>query len=84
MRIRKPHGCDFLITLVETGLSPEDLGDPKVSLRLAASAAESVYRFRADHDLLDAELQALARRRHLNPQPPLHKRAHALFPKTPQ
>ena len=54
-------GCDFLVTLVETGLSPEDLADPKVSLRLAASGADSVDRFRADHDLIAAELPALAR-----------------------
>ena len=24
-------GCDFLLTLVETGLSPEDVGDPRIS-----------------------------------------------------
>ena len=54
-------GCDFLVTLVETGLSPEDLADPKVSLRSAASAADSVDRFRADHDLIAAELPALTR-----------------------
>ena len=54
-------GCDFLITLVETGLSPENLGDPKVSLRLAAASAESVNRFNSDHDLLAAELPPLAR-----------------------
>lgn len=54
-------GCAFLVMLIETGLSPEDLEDPKVTLRLAASAAESVYRFNADHDLLAAELPPLAR-----------------------
>ena len=54
-------GCDFLVTLVETGLSPEDLADPKVSLWLAAVSAESVNRFHADHDLLAAELPILAR-----------------------
>ena len=54
-------GCAFLVRLVETGISPDDLGDPKVSLRLAASAADSVDRFDADHDLLAAELPALAR-----------------------
>ena len=54
-------GCAFLVRLVETGISPDDLGDPKVSLRLAASAADSVDRFHADHDLLAAELPALAR-----------------------
>ena len=32
-----------------------------MSLRLAASAADSVDRFDADHDLLAAELPALAR-----------------------
>ena len=52
-------GCDFLVTLVETGISPESLADPKVSLRLAASAADSVDRFNADHDLIAAALPAL-------------------------
>ena len=77
-------GCDFLITLVETELSPEDLADPKVSLPLAASAAESVYRFRADHDLLAAELPALAREKAAQPQPPLYRRADTLLPQMPR
>ncbi len=25
-------GCEFLVTLVESGIPPEDLADPKVSL----------------------------------------------------
>ena len=54
-------GCDFLVTLVESGLSPEYLADPKASLWLAGSSADSVERFRADHDLIAAELPALAR-----------------------
>ena len=54
-------GCDFPVTLVETGLSPEDLGDPMVSLRLAASAAESVSIHDADHDLTASKLPILAR-----------------------
>lgn len=54
-------GCAFLVMLVETGLSLEDLQDPNVSLRLAAAAADSVDRFRSDHDPLAAELPALAR-----------------------
>ena len=54
-------GCAFLTMLVETGLSPEDLTDPKMSLRLAASAADFVDRFHADHTLIADELPALAR-----------------------
>ena len=54
-------GCEFLVTLVEGRRSTEDLADPKVSLWLAAVSADSVNRFRSDHDLLSAELPALAR-----------------------
>ena len=54
-------GGDFLVTLVESGLSPEYLADPKASLWLAGSSADSVERFRADHHLIAAELPALAR-----------------------
>jgi len=54
-------GCDFLVTVVESGLSPEDLADPKISLSLAGLSADSVEIWRADHDLLAAELPALAR-----------------------
>ena len=54
-------GGDFLVTLVESGLSPEYLADPKASLWLAGSSADSVERFRANHHLIAAELPALAR-----------------------
>jgi len=54
-------GCQFLVTVVESGLSPEDLADPKVSLWLAGKAADSVEIFRDDHDQIAAELPALAR-----------------------
>ena len=54
-------GCEFLVTMVESGISPEDLADLKVSLRLAAVSADSVNRFNADHDLIAAELPTLAR-----------------------
>ncbi len=50
-------GCDFLVTLVETGLSPEDLADPKVSLWLAAVSAESVSIHNPNHNLLAARLR---------------------------
>ena len=54
-------GCAFLVTLVETGIAPEDLEDPKVSLRLAASAADSVDRFHTDYHMIAAKLPTLAR-----------------------
>ena len=61
--MNSPVGCDFLVTMVESGVSPEDLADPKVSLSLAAVSADSVNRFNADHDLIAAEPPALARER---------------------
>ena len=45
-------GCDFLVTAVESGLSPEDLADPKISLWLAAASIESVNIHYSDHKLL--------------------------------
>ncbi len=56
-------GCQFLVTLVESGLSPEDLADPKVSLWLAAVSIESVSTYDTDHHLYAAELPVLARER---------------------
>ena len=54
-------GCAFLVTLVESGLSPEDLADPKVSFWLAAVCIESVSIHDPDHKLLASELPTLAR-----------------------
>ena len=54
-------GCQFLVALVESGLSPEELADPKVSLWLAAVSADEVNIYNSDHDLIAAELPALAR-----------------------
>lgn len=54
-------GCGFLVKLSESGLSPEVLADPMVSLGLAAVSAESVNIHRSDHKLIAAELPALAR-----------------------
>ena len=56
-------GCDFLVTVVESGIPLQELEDPKVSLWLAGAAADSVDRFRSDHDLIAAELPGLARER---------------------
>jgi len=54
-------GCQFLVALVESGLSPEELADPKVSLWLAAVSADVVNIYNSEHDLIAAELPALAR-----------------------
>ena len=54
-------GCDFLVTAVESGLSPEDLADPEISLWLASSSVETVNIDTSDHKLLAAELPPLAR-----------------------
>ena len=54
-------GCDFLVTAVESGLSPVDLADPKISLSLASSSVETVNIHTSDHKLLAAELPPLAR-----------------------
>ena len=56
-------GCAFLVMLDETGLSPEDLRDPGVRLRLAADSADTVFRYDADYDLLVSELPILARKK---------------------
>ncbi|MYC07122.1 MAG: hypothetical protein F4X57_08130 [Chloroflexi bacterium] len=54
-------GCQFLVTLVESGLSPEDLADPKVSLWLAAASANKVNIYNVGHDLIAADLPARAK-----------------------
>ena len=56
-------GCAFVVTLDETGISPEELRDPGVSLRLAASAAESVCIHDSDYDQVASELPTLARKK---------------------
>ncbi len=56
-------GCEFLVALVESGLSPEELADPKASLWLAAVSADVVNIYNSEHDLIAAELPALARER---------------------
>ena len=57
-------GCHFLVTLVESGLSPEVLADPKVSLSLAAGSAYFMDIHHHDehaHRRITAELSSLAR-----------------------
>ena len=56
-------GCAFLVMLDETGLSPEDLRDPRVSLRMAADSADFVFRYGPDYELLSSELPTLARKK---------------------
>lgn len=62
--LNSPVGCHFLVTLVESALSPEVLADPKVSLWLAAGSAESVNIYHHEkhvHRRITAELSSLAR-----------------------
>lgn len=57
-------GCHFLVTLVESDLSPEVLADPKVSLSLAASSEYFMDIYHHDehvHRRITAELSSLAR-----------------------
>ena len=62
--MKSPVGCHFLLTLVESGLSPEVFADPKVSLSLAAVSAESVniyWHEKHIHRRITKELSYLAR-----------------------
>lgn len=54
-------GCAFVVALDESGLSPDDVADPNVALRVAAACAEEVFRFRSDYDLTAPRVLALAR-----------------------
>ena len=44
-------GCAFVVALDESGLTPDDVADPKAALRMAAACADDVSRFRSDYDL---------------------------------
>ena len=54
-------GCDFVVTLAESGLTPDDVSDPAIALRMAAFSADAMDRFNADHELLSRAVPALAR-----------------------
>ena len=54
-------GCAFVVALDESGLTPDDVADPKVALPMAAACADEVFRFRSDYDLVARGVLALAR-----------------------
>jgi len=50
-----------VVALDESGLTPDDMADPKAALRMAAACADEVFRFRSDYDLVAPGVLALAR-----------------------
>ena len=54
-------GCAFVVALDETGLTPDDAADPKVSLRMAAACANFVFRYNSNYDVVAPGILALAR-----------------------
>ena len=54
-------GCAFVVALDETGLTPEDVADPKTGLRMAATCVDFVFKHRSDYDLVAPGVQTLAR-----------------------
>ena len=54
-------GCAFVVALDESGLTPDDVADPRIALRMAAACAGEVFRFRSDYDLVAPGVLALAR-----------------------
>lgn len=54
-------GCAFVVALDESGLTPDDVVDPKTVLRMAASCVDFVFRFNSDYDLIAPGVVALAR-----------------------
>ena len=54
-------GCAFVLALDETGLTPDDVADPKTGLRMAAACVDSVFKHRSDYDLVAPGVQTLAR-----------------------
>ena len=54
-------GCAFVVVLDETGLTPDDVADPKIGLRMAAECVEFVSRHGADYDRVAPGVLDLAR-----------------------
>ena len=54
-------GCAFVVALDESGLTPDDVADPKAALLMAAACNDEVFRFRSDYDLVAPGVLALAR-----------------------
>ena len=54
-------GCAFVVALDENGLTPSDVTEPNVSLRLAAACADSVDKHKSDYESVAPGVMALAR-----------------------
>ncbi len=54
-------GCAFVVALDETGLTPDDVADPKAALRVTAACVEFVSMYRSGYDLVAPGVLALAR-----------------------
>ena len=54
-------GCAFVVAIDETGLTPEDVADPKTGLQMAAACVDSVFKYRSDYDLVAPGVLTLAR-----------------------
>ena len=54
-------GCAFLVLLDESGITPDDVADPAVSLHVAASSAEFVNINDQDYDVVSRGVTSLAR-----------------------
>ena len=54
-------GCAFVVALDETGLTPDVVADPNVSLRMAAACVNFVFRYNSNYDLVAPGMLALAK-----------------------
>ena len=59
--LRSITGCAFVVVLDESGLTPEDVADPKASLPLAARCADFVDVHSGDHNLIAPGVLDLAK-----------------------
>ena len=53
-------GCAFVVALEENGLTPDDMINPKASLRMAAACADFVDRYRSGYESIASGVMALA------------------------
>lgn len=54
-------GCAFVVALDESGLTADDVANPKTSLRMAAACTDFVFKYRSNHDVVAAGVLTLAR-----------------------
>ena len=53
--LNSPVGCDFLLAVEESGLTPKEVGEPLNSFWLAAESVKIMDIHGADHDEMIAE-----------------------------